>query len=162
MTAATRTPSQRGRANRTKGAQAERDLCRWLRGNGFPGAERAVRTGFNAGGRYGADPGDLTGTPGIVWSVKDCAVERLDQWLDELETMRDAENARLGLLVHKRRGHADPARWWCWAPFDQWLSLRDANTPPDGPWGCPARLELGHAVTLLRTVGYGDPIEAAA
>lgn len=158
MTAA-RTPSQRGAANRRKGHTAERDLCRWLRTNGFPHAERAVRTGFRVGERVSADPGDVTGTPGIVWSVKDCAVEELRKWLAELERMRAADNAPVALLVHKRRGHADPARWWCWMPLDLALWLISGSSRSEDAYRVPMRMELGHVVTLLRAAGYGDPIE---
>lgn len=160
-----RTPSQRGRANRNKGHQAERDLCRWLRVNGFPGAERAVRTGFRVGDRVSADPGDVTGTPGIVCSVKDCAVEQRSVWMAELAAMvaGDAPGA-VGLLVHKRRGHADPGRWWCWLVLGDLADLMTNGTwaLPSDEHELPVRMELGHVVPLLRGAGYGTSIEESA
>jgi len=162
MTAAAKTPSQRGRANRNRGIQAERDLCRWLRSNGFPHAERAVRTGFQASDRSSPDPGDITGTPLILWSVKDCAVEQIGKWFDELDAMDCGADVRL--IVHKRRGHAGPERWWCWLdlgqltqlvipPFGHAAVLALANNSPS-----PVRMEVGDVAPLLRAAGYGEPV----
>lgn len=173
MTAAAKTPRQRGRANRNRGHQAERDVSRWLRANGYPHAERAVRAGFRAADRAAPDPGDITGTPGILWSVKDCAVEQTAKWFDELDDMSD--NAHIGgcltFLVHKRRGHADPGRWWCWQWQSQYLDLYrmwlqqvdEVRRIPELPLWIPSgteypmRMQLGHVVPLLRAAGYGDP-----
>jgi hypothetical protein len=144
--------SARGRANRRKGHTAERDLARWLRENGFPHAERAVRTGFRTADRVTADPGDIAGIPGVVWSVKDCATERIGPWLAELDAM-DGGDYRL--LVVKRRGCADPGRWWVYI---------EANALPGLRWGCgsaalsfPVRAELAPVVALLAQAGYGTP-----
>jgi hypothetical protein len=159
MTGAAKTPSQRGRSNRNKGHQAERDLCKWLRINGFPDAERAVRTGFRVGDRTSTDPGDITGTPGIIWSIKDCAVERISEWLRELDAMAASDDDAVRLLVHKRRGHAMPHRWWCWMELGPLVSLAGR-----GPAivSFPVRMELGHVVPVLRAAGYGTPLEAAS
>jgi hypothetical protein len=164
VTAAAKTPSQRGRSNRNRGLNAERDLCKWLRTNGFPGAERAVRTGFRTVDRTSADPGDVMGSPGIVWSVKDCAVEQRSVWMAELEAMDDRPikaggDEPIRLLVHKRRGHADPGKWWCWMRAHQMALLLDDG---DSSFVFPVRAELGDIVPLLRIAGYGDPIEVAS
>ena len=88
--------------------------------------------------------------------------------------MSDEANSSgcLTLLVHKRRGHADPARWWCWQWQSQyldlyltWLEHAADDVPPHGelplwiPRGTeyPMRMELGHVVPLMRAAGYGDP-----
>lgn len=174
MTAA-RTPSQRGTSNRRRGHTAERDVARWLRSNGYPHAERAVRTGFRAAARVSPDPGDITGTPFMLWSVKDCAVEQTAKWFDELDDMSDNASSAgcLTFLIHKRRGHADPARWWCWQWQSQYLDLyrtwlehvdevrQIGELPLWVPTGTeyPMRMELGHVVPLLRAAGYGDPVD---
>lgn len=155
----TATNSQRGTTNRRRGHQAERDLARWLRANGFPHAERAVRTGFRANDRVSADPGDIDGTPGIVWSVKDCAAEQTPKWLAELAVMQAGARAVHGLLVTKRRGHADPARWWCWLALDDLVRLatdEPARHLSDAGAGQPVRIELGTLAPLLRTAGWGE------
>jgi hypothetical protein len=158
----TRTPAQRGAANRRRGHDAERALARWLRSNGFGQAERAVRTGFRTADRAAPDPGDITGTPGIVWSVKDCAAEQTTKWLAELEVMRAGAGALVGLLVHRRRGYADPGRWWCWTPLDVpvWLLTGYGGAAGHAEARAPVRMELTDVVALLRATGYGDPPEA--
>jgi hypothetical protein len=159
MTASIKTPSQRGAANRRKGASAELSVVKYLRTVGFGGAERAVRTGYRTSTRTAADPGDITGTPGIVWSIKDVATEQITKWFDELDRM-DARPGDVRLLVHKRRGYADPARWWCWAYLDTVLGLVGDHEPAFDRF--PIRMELGCAIPILRTAGYGDPIEDVA
>jgi len=161
MTAA-QTASQRGKANRTRGHQAERDVCKYLRANGWPHAERAVRAGFAVSSRSVADPGDITGTPGLTWSVKDCAREYIDTWMDELDDMCDHATtvSTLGLLVVKRRGRADPGQWWCWLADTTLTTLADGMRGDDVHsfgFGVPIRMELRHAVMYLRGAGYGDP-----
>lgn len=156
---APRTPSQRGSANRRKGASAELAVAKYLRTVGFPQAERAVRTGYRTATRTSADPGDLTGVPGLAVSIKDCAVEQLRPWLAELDVMVAGSGAGLGILIHKRRGHADPGRWWCWLRLRDALALAytGATGRYMGPSGDdPVRMELGHVVPLLRGAGYGD------
>ncbi|MCP3799761.1 hypothetical protein NLX83_10875 [Allokutzneria sp. A3M-2-11 16] len=156
--------SRLGAANRRRGAEAERKVAGWLRDHGFPGAERAVRTGFTTGGRTVADPGDITGTPALVWQVKDQAREAVEAWLDETEQQRlggpGTVPADLGLLVVRRRGKADVGRWWVWLPAAQLVALvADARTPAVSR---PVRMELGDLVPLLRAAGYGEPLGGVA
>lgn len=149
-----RSPSQRGSYSRTKGIRAERDVVTWLRKNGFPGAERAVRTGYQTTARTSADPGDVTGLgPGVVVSVKDAKVEYVDAWLSELDAMDGADDA-VRILIHKRTYKADPGRWWCWMRAGMFLDLGGAAGAPGYQW--PVRAELGHVVEMLRACGYGD------
>lgn len=153
MTAAA---SARGRSNRNRGHQAERDVARWLRSNGYPEAERAVATGFRAPERSSADPGDVRGVPMVV-SVKDCATERLSVWWAELAAMDPARQVPR-LLVVKRRGHADPGVWWCWMRLDHLAALCHDTVDP-APWWAdtPVRMDLAAAVRLLRQAGFGVP-----
>jgi hypothetical protein len=156
---AARTPSQSGAYSRRKGVVAERDLCRWLRVNGFGQAERAVRTAVRTPERSVADPGDITGT-GLLWSVKDCGTERLRAWFGELDAM-EAPAGVPRLLAQKRAGHADPAQWWCWMRLHTLLHLALASTAVDhDELPEPVRMELGHVVPLLRTAGWGDAMDA--
>lgn len=151
--------SARGRSNRNRGNLAERAVAKYLRLNGFPHAERAVRTGFTTTNRTVADPGDITGCLCMVISVKDAQVERLTQWLTELDAMDDREvpagDEPARLLVHKRPGHADPSRWWCWMRAHTFTDLFNTETA----FVFPVRVELGDAVMALRAAGYGERIE---
>lgn len=161
MTAAT--ASARGRYSREKGATAERHLVTWLRDHGWPGAERAIRTGYRTNDRTAVDPGDVTGTPGLVWQVKN----RTDfdepavfaVCLAETEQQRVGADADFGLLVQRRPGYRNPSAWWVWLPLadlhalcgtnDQRADLRAAVGV------APVRLDLGALVPLLWGCGYG-------
>lgn len=157
-----------GAMSRNKGATAERDVVRFLRTVGFGGAERAVRTGYRTFERVAADPGDITGTPGIIWSVKDVAEDRarkdctLSGWFAELDAMH-GQPSDVRLLVHKRSGKSDPARWWCWMRLYMLHHVAQATASPDPLDGqVPVRMELGHVIPLLHAAGYGDAIEWSA
>ncbi|MGD9991108.1 hypothetical protein [Pseudonocardia sp.] len=154
--------SRRAAANRRRGSTAELAVARYLRTVGFPGAERAVRTGYRTATRTSPDPGDIAGIPGLVISVKDAQVERLTSWLTEVRVMT-ATGGELGLLVHKRRGHANPANWWCWLRFRDALALAFPTSLGTtgtyvGPAGDdPIRMQLSHVIPLLHGAGYGTP-----
>ncbi len=146
-----------GRANRRKGADAERAVAKWLRANGFPGAERAIRAAYVGSDRVIPDPGDLTGTPGLVWQVKDCKREQIANWLFETEQQRSKANATYGMLITRRPGNADVGRWWCWIPLECLLDLAAYGHPLGGKelGEHPVRLELGTVARLLRINGFG-------
>lgn len=157
MTTSTRSPAQRGAYSRNKGVRAERDVVAYLRAHGFGGVERAVRTGYQTASRTSADPGDLTGIPGVVVSIKDAKTEYLDAWLRELDEM-DGPPGAVRVLIHKRPYKGDVGRWWCWLRLDQLDGLL-SDTPATG-WRCPVRMEVGDVVALLHGAGYGDGLEA--
>lgn len=155
--------AKQGRANRRKGHDAERAVATWLRANGFPGAERAVRAAYVGSDRVIPDPGDITGTPGIVWQVKDCAREQINVWLDDTDRQREQADADYGLLVTRRRGVADVGRWWCWLPLDTLLRIGFGGLPSG--WALdnkPVRLELHAVARMLDLSGYGSSSSIAA
>lgn len=141
--------STRGRSNRRRGKEAELAVCKWLRANGFPHAERAVRAGFAVAGRRGGDHGDITGTPGVVWQVKDVAKSSVPSWLRETEAQRVAGGAEHGVLVYRRRGVADAGQWRAWLIAGNGLLEMD-----DYP--------LASVVKTLRAWGYGEPLEVGS
>lgn len=156
--------SARGRSARSRGNQSERLWAGLLRGCGWPDAERAVRTGFRTAERASADPGDIRGCPGLVWSLKylseDLTQNRATILLDETAAMRpeDGHHAPIGILVERRKGRL-PARWWCWLWLDQLAKLTG------GPFGSasaltitermPVRLVADDLIDLLHANGYG-------
>lgn len=154
--------SQRGKSNRRKGLDAERAVARYLRTVGFPGAERAVRTGYTGADRSVADPGDITGVPGIVWQVKSVAREDLAGWMSEVEEQATAANADLGVLIQRRPGKADPARWWAWVQIVDIGFLFGGRSIMHRHRRYPVRMELGHLVPLLHQAGYGTSEGRAA
>lgn len=140
-----------GAANRTKGLVAERAVVAFLRDNGWPNAERAVRTGYRTAERTSVDPGDITGTPGLLWQVKDVAKDETAKWLTETEVQRYSAGVDIGVLVHKRRGHAKSGEWWAW------VKVRDIAGPVAAGVGfAPVRMELADLVVVLRNLGYGE------
>lgn len=140
------------------GKDTEQRVARWLRDNGFPHAERTVRTGYRTAAREVVDAGDIDGTPGIVWQVKSLrpatrAEVAVDGWMVETERQRATSGAAVGVLVVRRWGTTDVGRWWAFLPAYVWST---AAVPPL----TPSRLEVRHAVALLHACGYGDASQA--
>jgi hypothetical protein len=118
---AAKTPAQRGRRNRANGAAYEVKTANYLR-TWWPDACRAVRNTT-------PDPGDVDGTsPSLWWSVKNCERELINPWFEE---MRVKAAGRIGLLVVRRRGYADPGGWSCWLTLGDFCEI--AGGPSPGP-----------------------------
>ncbi|MGN6724061.1 MAG: hypothetical protein ACTHJM_15755 [Marmoricola sp.] len=85
-------------------------MADWLKANVSEWIDRRVKTGA-------ADKGDIANlrAPGgrpIVAELKDHATLDLAGWAREAEAERVNDGAIAGVVVHKRRGHADPAAQW--------------------------------------------------
>lgn len=154
----TPTATARGRANRRKGADAERAVARYLRTQGFPHAERAVRTSYTTpDGRTTLDPLDIVGIPGVVISVKNDASQQITKWWDEAERIGNHHGATLSLLIVRQRGKADVSRWWVWVnlrTLARALHSPDVSSLP--ALSGRARMELGEFVPMLHRAVYGD------
>lgn len=156
----TRSGSERGRYSRNKGVEGERQVAKWLRSNGFPGAVRAVRTAT----KVSKDPGDITGTPGIVWQLKVVAERelwRVPNWVRDTEDQRQHMKADLGILVVKRNGCTDPGNWWAFVPA--WALTFLATDDSSAAALFQVRCTLQDITDLLIKRGYGlvsvaDPI----
>lgn len=152
----TKTRASIGKANRDKGARAERALVTWLRTNGWPHAERAIATGNRSGQRVRADLGDVTGTPGLVWQVKNVNKPDIDGWLAETEEQRAAADADYGLLVQQRRGQADPGMWWVHVHGSAFAHILTGEAAPF--FECTVRVALREFAPYLWDAGYGTPV----
>lgn len=178
-----RTRSQIGKANNRKGKDRELRVVAYLRVNGFPGAERMVRTGYRNSGRVSHDCGDITGTPGIAWQVKDIAERewyKIPRILVDTEAQAMAGKADFGVLVIRRAGHAHPSEWWAHMYLADLVRLvvgddQSANANASHFAGSdiceserrallkfPIRFELGELLPLLRVAGYGTPLDEEA
>jgi hypothetical protein len=82
---------------KTKGTAAESAAVLFLRTQGWPHAERLALQGA-------LDRGDITGTPGICWEVKNCIDLNLPGWLAEAEVERENAHADHGIVVAKPAG----------------------------------------------------------
>lgn len=62
------------------------------------------------------DRGDIGGVrlhgQRVVLEVKDCATLRLPEWTAEARIEAGNDDALVGVVVHKRRGVADPLQQW--------------------------------------------------
>lgn len=90
-------------AAKAKGTRFESAIVDFLRGRGFPHAERRALNGTK-------DRGDISGIPGVVIEAKSQARHSLAEWLEEAEVERDNANARIGAVWFKRRGFTSPGR----------------------------------------------------
>jgi hypothetical protein len=162
------TRSARGRSVVRRGKEAERAIVRWARDNGYPHAERVIRTGYRTAARQSADTGDVTLCPAVIVQAKTYTdagrMERaIPQWMADTEAQRIAAGAEYALLVVRRNGCADVGEWWCWLPGHTFTTLTDpkANVyPPNldepGAPNPPVRITLADACALLRWAGWGD------
>jgi len=145
------------------GTAAETAVARYLQANGWPSAERRALRGIK-------DAGDLTGTPGVCWSVKggeaakgasDADVQR---WLAELDVQSGHARAAIGVLIMQRRGFSAvrAGSWWAVMPLVDFSyatngSYTGLNASLDP--AMPVRITLAHVVTILRAEGHGAPLE---
>lgn len=147
----------RGVANRRKGHDTERDVAKYLRNVGFPHCERAVRTGYTTADHSLADPLDLTGVPGVLWSVKGVRAPsrgEIARWLGEAENARNVHGADLAVLVLRRHGVAEPSQWWAWVSLPSLArAVLGERHPEFAGYACVA---LGDLAAMLRRAGYGD------
>lgn len=151
-------------AHATRGKVTERMTVAWLRPNGFPLAERVVRTGYRAGSRTSADGGDIAVCLGVIAQVKALqpvsrAERAVAEWMTQTEAQRVASGANVGLLIVRRPGTADVGEWWAYLSTRTVVSLSMVTSLPwqlpDSP-DAPVRLLLADAARLLRWAGYGD------
>lgn len=148
-----------GAHSRNKGIRAERDLAKYLR-TWWPKAERAVRTGFRASDRVSADPGDITGVPGVIFSCKNVDETKARkpsvwaEWWGELDAMLDDDPAALGVIVERRDQAPDPATWWAHLRLGDLVALYGGRQGPAAGDRAPARVSLATFVELLVAAGY--------
>lgn len=103
-----------------KGTMAESAVVSFLRSHGWPHAERLALQGAQ-------DRGDVTGTPGLVWEVKNVTVPAWRTWLAEAETERINANGMFGIVVAKPKGVgvSRVGQWWAGMLWGQFESLLD-------------------------------------
>lgn len=102
--------------SRTKGIKGELDVVKYLRSfPEWPTARRSVAAGWSNGTTEHQDEGDLVGTPGLCFQVKNLARPLTGKLLTETwrETVAQAMSGnRHPIIIEKRAGCADVGRWW--------------------------------------------------
>lgn len=112
---------------RAKGAAAEQQLAKYLRALGPPwsDARRSVSAGWSNGSTSQPDRGDLTGTPGLCFQVKNTQRPLVDKYLADtwraVRAQAQAAGELMPLIVEKRSGAADPGRWWLWIAANDYV-----------------------------------------
>jgi hypothetical protein len=147
--------------NRSKsvGTAAETAVVRALRQLGFPHAERRALAGAY-------DLGDITGTPGVVWEVKGGQAAKtasdgqVEAWLAETNRERDNAGALVGVLVMARSGigAANADRWWAVSRWPIQIENPRIEARLADFSGFPIRMHLRDMTTILRVLGYGEPL----
>ncbi len=98
--------------HRQKGSTFERLLADYLKANGFPFADRRVKSGAK-------DRGDLGGVHAhgqpVVVEAKNTTKINLGVWASEAEVERVNDDALVGVIAHKRHGKGRAE--------DQWISM---------------------------------------
>lgn len=150
--------------NRAKaiGTAAETAVVRAARPRGFPWADRYALHG-------GKDIGDVFLCPGVIVEVKGGEWARrasdtlIDDWLTETERERVNAGAPVGFLVVQRAavGAINAHRWSAWWRMGHLMALIPHQGIPPELWALPVRLTLETSLLILRSAGYGTPLEAA-
>ena len=135
-----------GRANRRRGADAERAVVAWLRDNGYPDARR-----YLAGD--GRQPGDIDGLGPICLEVKDCASSAYPTWRRQL--LMECPPGDVPVLVRRTRGVTDVGLWPAEMTLSDWWFVNYGAANPGSKW-CKrtdrawVRLPFGELVEALR------------
>lgn len=144
------------------GTRTETAVVHVLQSHGWPHAERRRLRGR-------LDPGDITGTPGLAWSVKGGQAARtasdlqVAAWLDRTEEIRANVGAYHGVLVLARRGvgYDNAHRWWAFLPVRDLAHLTGSDPRLNLPVG-HIQMRLDIACDLLNGAGYGTPRQQEA
>lgn len=118
--------------SKAKGTAAETAAVLALHGLGFPYAERRALAGA-------FDLGDITGTPGVCWEVKDAKTWKAAEWLRETEFERINAKADYGILIIKAPGvgYQNAHRWLTIMEMGAAVDLHNAvidGQPPRERW----------------------------
>lgn len=149
------------------GKAQEQAIVRHAKANGFPGADRIIRTGAGKGYAVRADEGDIWLCPGVIVQSKRLSpVTRMERaviaWMIETEAQRVAAKAEYALLIVRREGTANVGHWWAHLYLRDlvWLATKHKHNVGDDHEE-RVRLTVADAYTLLRAAGYGTPVEAS-
>ena len=151
--------------SKAKGTSAESAVVKYMRLNGFGGADRQPLRGNR-------DAGDIGLTAGIVIEVKahksagtgQPAAGQLFDWMAQAECERVNAGAAMCPLIVKRSGTLDVGRWWAYmTAADTAQLLNGAPLWIEHPHaGAPICMSVAAMVSFLRSNGYGDPLEQAS
>ncbi len=112
--------------HRTKGSSFERLVADYLAINGFPFADRRVKSGAK-------DKGDIGGVhvngERLVLECKNTSKISLGTWAAEAEAERVNDTALAGVIVHKRHGKGQAADQWVTMPLADLVAILTGRRP---------------------------------
>lgn len=115
-----------GAYHRQKGSSFERLLADYLKANGFPFADRRVKSGAK-------DRGDLGGVhvhgQPVVVEAKNTTRINLGVWASEAEVERVNDGALVGVIAHKRHGKGRAEDQWVTMTLKDFTALLTGTRP---------------------------------
>lgn len=112
--------------HRRKGSSFERLIADYFKANGFPFADRRVKTGAKDRGDVGGV--HVHGQP-VVLEAKNTTRTELGTWAGEAEVERLNDDALVGVVVHKRHGKGKPGDQWVTMTVDDFVAVLTGNRP---------------------------------
>lgn len=117
----------RSRASaKAAGSSMERLVADYFRDNGFPFADRRVKTGAR-------DTGDVGGVHvhdrRLAIEVKNTAKISLGTWAAEAEVERINDQALAGIVIHKRHGKGKAEDQWVTMTLRDLLAIINGSRP---------------------------------
>jgi len=112
--------------HRAKGSSFERLVADYFKANGFPFADRRVKSGAK-------DKGDIGGVgihdQRLVFEAKNTAKLSLGTWANEAEAERINDEALAGVIVHKRHGKGQAGDQWATMPLADLVAILTGKRP---------------------------------
>jgi len=112
--------------HRQKGSSFERLVADYFKVNGFPSADRRVKSGRK-------DRGDIGGVgihdQWLVFEAKNTAKINLGTWANEAETERVNDEALAGVIIHKRHGKGQAGDQWATMPLSDLVAILTGKRP---------------------------------
>lgn len=112
--------------HRQKGSSFERLVADYLKANGFPFADRRVKSGARDRGDIGGV--HVHGQP-VVFEAKNTTRISLGTWAAEAETERENDEALAGVILHKRHGKGKAGQQWATMTLDDLIALMTGTRP---------------------------------
>jgi hypothetical protein len=114
------------RSAKAAGSSFERGTADFLKVNGFPFADRRVKSGAKDKGDIGGV--HVHGRP-VVLECKNTARINLGSWAAEAEVERVNDGALVGLIVHKRHGKGQAGDQWVTMTLADFVALTTGTRP---------------------------------
>ena len=112
--------------HRQKGSSFERLIADHFKANGFPYADRRVKSGSKDKGDIG---GVGTSAGSLVLECKNTSRISLGSWAAEAEVERLNDEALAGAIIHKRHGKGRAGDQWVTLTVDDLLAILTGNRP---------------------------------